>query len=481
MSAIDELTELVERAGAAERAALASKWKERSDVEALQRRVQHAIHDQRDLERRASTGTALTGRRAQLREAFLRIDPDGREPGGGVTPSSGGAEGGALDESPVDLATAPPTVNATSPSGTVESPVAVRVSHDDAAQAETDAVAAVTVARLALLEAHLAVLDARLARIDAGEAEPEAAAVDGHVPLQGRNAVARHGPALAHGLGGEIRYMLARKPRSIINSIAIGLALGLGYLGFVRVFNWDRAQPWLPYLGLLAISFVIGGSVCINAMSFDAMRVRAALDSGARLWHLLVIKNLALLCIVAPIGFLLSGLLAWRAGDLGAFFKACALMICLIVLWLGVGNVLSVVVPIRDEPILHRRKDGTLKQFVIAFTVAYLVGYLVNIMLLWRAFAAKELATRLGSVLLPAILIVISSVVMWILLTIVAVALSQQPKIRRALMKELADYTSNAEARALAQEPEQTRATVSVGPADRAASHATRGATGSPE
>ena len=229
--------------------------------------------------------------------------------------------------------------------------------------------------------------------------------------------------------------MLARKPRSIVNSLAIGLALGLGYLGFIRVFQWDRAQPWLPYLGLLAISFVIGGSVCINAMSFDAMRVRAALDSGARLWHLLVIKNLALFCLVAPIGFLLSGLLAWRAGDLGAFFKACALMICLILLWLGVGNVLSVVVPIRDEPIRNRRRSGTLKQFVIAFTVAYLVGYLVNIMLLLRVFAAQELAQRLGSVVLPAILIVLSSIGMWILLTIVAVALSQQPKIRRALMR----------------------------------------------
>ena len=59
------------------------------------------------------------------------------------------------------------------------------------------------------------------------------------------------------------------------------------------------------------------------------------------------------------------------------------------------------------------------------------------------------------------------------------IALSQQPKIRRALMKELADYTSNAEARALAQEAEQTRATVPVGPADRTASHPTR--TGFPE
>ena len=43
MSAIDDLTELVERAGAAERAALASKWKDRSDVGALRRKVRDAI------------------------------------------------------------------------------------------------------------------------------------------------------------------------------------------------------------------------------------------------------------------------------------------------------------------------------------------------------------------------------------------------------------------------------------------------------
>jgi hypothetical protein len=110
----------------------------------------------------------------------------------------------------------------------------------------------------------------------------------------------------------------------------------------------------LPYLGLWAISVVMGGAVCLNAMSFDAMRVRAALDSGARLWHVLVIKNLALLVLVAPLGFLLSAPLAWRAGDLGAFFKACALMICFILLWLGVGNILSIVLPIRDEPLKKR-------------------------------------------------------------------------------------------------------------------------------
>jgi hypothetical protein len=39
MSAVDDLTELVERASAAERAALASKWKGRDDFSAMRRNL----------------------------------------------------------------------------------------------------------------------------------------------------------------------------------------------------------------------------------------------------------------------------------------------------------------------------------------------------------------------------------------------------------------------------------------------------------
>jgi hypothetical protein len=41
---------------------------------------------------------------------------------------------------------------------------------------------------------------------------------------------------------------------------------------------------------------------------------------------------------------------------------------------------------------------------------------------------------------------------MWVLLTVFAIALAQQPKIRRTLQKEIADYSANAEARAFAAE-----------------------------
>jgi len=425
MAAVDDLSELVERAAVAEKSALASKWKDEADVQGLIRKASKGAAEQREAMSRDSDPSRLSPHWSRLRQNYLDLGAQPTLPG--QEPST---QGGPDDET----------------AG------AQRLSHQAAAQAEQDAVAAVGVARIALTDAALAVLQSRLARIQAGEDQPETATVDGHPPLHGRNPVSRHGPALAHGVTGEIKYVLTRKPRNTVKSLGIALGLGLLYLGYLRVFKWDQNQQWLPYLGLWVISFVMGGAVCINAMSFDAMRVRAALDTGARLWQLLVIKNLALLCIVAPIGFLLSALLAWRAGDFGAFVKACALVLCFILLWLGVGNVLSIWLPTRDEPIRKRRESGSLKQFLLAVAASYAIGYLVNFMLVWRVLAARALTERMGQAFIPGVLIVLSCISMWILLTVFAVALAQQPKVRRTLQKEIADYQANAEARALAAE-----------------------------
>ncbi|MET0864894.1 MAG: hypothetical protein ABWZ98_11215 [Nakamurella sp.] len=432
MAAIDDLSELVENAAAAEKVAVSSKWKERPDVAKMVARLSKSADEQRRAITENMDPQQLSTRWVSNRQHVLALGAQEPLP-----------EPGSLADQLSD-----------DPAKAAEH----RLSHAAAAQAERDAAAAVVFARLALNDAAFAVLQARLARIDAGEDAPDAATVDGHIPLHGKNPVSRHGPALAHGLTGEIKYVLARKPRNTMKSLAIALAMGLLYLGFIRIFEWDTDQKWLPYLGLWAIGVVMGGSVCVNAMSFDAMRVRAALDSGERLWHLLVIKNLALLCIVAPLGFLLCALLAWRAGDIYAFYKGCALMVSMILLWLGVGNVLSIVLPSRDEPIKQRRQSGSLKQFIIAFVVAYFIGYLVNAMLVWRVFAAQELTQRLGNALLPAVIIIVSSAFMWILLTIVAVALAQQPRVRRVMQKEITDYRANAEMKAFEAEAAQEAA-----------------------
>jgi hypothetical protein len=308
------------------------------------------------------------------------------------------------------------------------------LSHQAAAQAELDAVAAVGVARMALTDAALAVLQARLARIQAGEDQPDSVAVDGHVPLHGHNAVSRHGPALAHGVTGEIKYVLTRKPRNTVKALAIALALGLLYLGYSACSSGTRTRSGCP---TWAVGDLVGdgwiGLHQRDELRRDAragragQRCPAVAPAGDQEPGVAVHRR--------ALGFLLSALLAWRAGDLGAFFKACALVICFILLWLGVGNVLSIWLPTRDEPIRQRRQSGSLKQFLIAFVASYLIGYLVNLMLIWRVLAARALTERLGRGVHPGVLIVLSCLSYWVLLTVFAVALAQQPKVRRTLQR----------------------------------------------
>jgi hypothetical protein len=61
-----------------------------------------------------------------------------------------------------------------------------------------------------------------------------------------------------------------------------------------------------------------------------------------------------------------------------------------------------------------------------------------------------------------------SSLGMWFLLTVLATALAQQPKVRRRLLREIADYSANAEPNAYARETAQALGTgQSSGSAER--------------
>ena len=73
MAAIDDLTELVERAAAAEKSALASKWKDEPDVQSLIRRSRAAAEEQRQAVRLDTDPDRLSPRWAGLRQNYLEI------------------------------------------------------------------------------------------------------------------------------------------------------------------------------------------------------------------------------------------------------------------------------------------------------------------------------------------------------------------------------------------------------------------------
>jgi hypothetical protein len=183
--------------------------------------------------------------------------------------------------------------------------------------------------------------------------------------------------------------------------------------------------------------------VCTNALCFEAERVRAALAGGERLWRILVAKNLALGALVTMAGLPVIGLLAVIGSG-----NAVALtdqLITMVFIWLGVGNVLSVVYPIRHEPLSARLKDGTWKPYLFTFAISYGVGLTVNLMIYWRLWARQTAAVEMkGGTWAAFALVLASAVLSWLLLTVFAVACSQEPRVRRVLSREMIAYRKAA-------------------------------------
>jgi hypothetical protein len=399
VTAIGALTEVAGRAVQAEATVRSAAWQDQGAIDAATQRVDRALRvDREALSRPALDAVQPSGRWRYRLDQMLMPDRDvvGQAP-------------------PEDLVEA-------------------------AAQAAADADAAVATARLALLEAHRAVLQARGAALRAGDSDAVAATVRGYRPLAG-NPTLSHGKELGTGVSREMSAVLRAKPRSILVKLGISLGLGLAYLGFIRLYQWDEKSELAPFLALYALSGVIGGVVCTNALSWDATRVREALTSGRRLWHVMLSKNLTMFVLVGAVGVVLSVLLAWRTGAYGtSLVKALGQLVTMMLLWLGVGNVLSVVSPLRVEPLKARFKDGTLKPFLLSFVVSYVLGLGVNLMLTWRVWAKQSMIDELGGVTLPVLMLVLSGLLLYLLLTVLAVNLADQPRFRRALLREMVDY-----------------------------------------
>lgn len=290
--------------------------------------------------------------------------------------------------------------------------------------------AAVDKARAAVAEAVLLASDTH------GGAVPE----DVRTPIRraAMTRVAEPIPALGHRVVNELRHILADKPRAILLRVLITLAISMSLVTFYHLIGWASYDN-LAQLVLYLFSAVVGSVVCTNALCFEAARVQQALSSGQRLWQVMVAKNVAMALLITVAGIPVITFLTFTA-DVNPVAMVDQLL-TMVFIWLGVGNVLSVVYPLRHEPISARIHDGTWQPFLFSFAISYGVGLTVNLMIYWRLWARQTAATELaGGVWAAFILVLVSSMVSWVLLTVFAVACSRDPQIRRLLTRELVVY-----------------------------------------
>jgi hypothetical protein len=151
----------------------------------------------------------------------------------------------------------------------------------------------------------------------------------------------------------EVRWAFT-PPRTWLTGVAANFALALVWLVVQPLHPHRHHEDWVILIGTYFSSFILADVTTTNLLGGDHIRVRKALRDGVSLLRVLVVKNLALIVIVGlPTLAAAMAMTLWleTPARLAVTIPNVAVPI---VSWLGVGNLVSVLLPVDDEPLISR-------------------------------------------------------------------------------------------------------------------------------
>ncbi|MDT5092847.1 MAG: hypothetical protein QOH60_2210 [Mycobacterium sp.] len=178
----------------------------------------------------------------------------------------------------------------------------------------------------------------------------------------------------------EVRWAFTA-PRYWLSGVVVNFFLALMWL-LVQPLHQHRHQDWVVLVGTYFSSFILSDVTTTNLLGVDHIRVGKALGNGVPLWRILLVKNLALLVIVGlPTLLVAAGLTLWleHPGRLAVTIPNVAVPI---VSWLGVGNLVSVLLPVATVPLIYRwrerRRIGITSVWVSHLVLPYALYYIAD-------------------------------------------------------------------------------------------------------
>jgi hypothetical protein len=227
--------------------------------------------------------------------------------------------------------------------------------------------------------------------VKVGPATPQPVAVRPAATTTSESVLAADGTAFPadesslHPMGevdDELRWTFHER-RGWLIGIGVNLVLAGAWVGYTHYHPHSHDSFRIAGVATAVATFVLADVINTNQLGADADRVARNLEGGRGVAHELALKNAALALLLLPLAVLVSAgtrvaLDRWRAIP-----HAIVLDIGVVLLWMGMGNVLSVLLPYRPLDLRKRwRLPRTWPRWVLCLGIPY-AAYFAHRWLIW--------------------------------------------------------------------------------------------------
>jgi hypothetical protein len=186
-------------------------------------------------------------------------------------------------------------------------------------------------------------------------------------------------------MAGELRWIFSER-KSWLVGLGFNLAVAVVYVGYEHFHPHSHDEVRIAGIATETVAWVLADVINTNQLGADADYVSRSLDSGHSITREMALKNLALACLLFPAAFVLSvgvrlAIDHWRAIPHAVMFDLSVVFV-----WLGVGSLLSVLLPYRPIPLRERwRNRKSWFRWCCCLVAPYVVLFAIIRPLRWPA------------------------------------------------------------------------------------------------
>ncbi|MHA0285546.1 hypothetical protein ACXYX3_03735 [Mycobacterium sp. C3-094] len=193
-------------------------------------------------------------------------------------------------------------------------------------------------------------------------------------PYSARRSARALSLPLPRAVAAEIRWMFT-PPYAGLSGVAINTVLAALWLLVQPLTRHNVHNDLIVVVDTYFASFILADVTTTNMLGTDHHRVQAALAAGTPMWRILLVKNLALFGVVGLPTLAAAVLFTLCIDTPSRLLRTVPNVLVPVVSWLGIGNLVSVLLPVAAAPLIRRWRDRSDRRHVAVWLTALALPY----------------------------------------------------------------------------------------------------------